>query len=230
VRSMHRSIHQTSAGFEDHEGFFSRILTKLYSLWVVATYPFAGKGRNLSLHYASEISRSLAPYFRLGNRVAIGKHTWFLSWSKLDIEGDREVKIVIEDDCRIGPRCTISAGNFIHFERDVVLESDVLVMDHSHAYEDVNTPISLQGTTPGGIIRIGEGCRIGRRAAILCSNKGEVVLGANCIVASGAVVTRSFPANSLLAGNPARAAQKSSPEGLRSISSGVSQLTPQISR
>lgn len=228
---MHRSIHQTFVDFKDHEGLFSRVLTKLNSLWVVATYPFAGKGHNLSFHYASEISRSLAPYFRLGNNVEIGKHTWFLSWSKLDTEGDRDVKIVIEDDCRIGPRCTLTAGNFIHFEHDVVLESDVLVMDHSHAYEDVNTAISLQGTTPGGIIRLGEGCRIGRRAAILCSNKGEVVLGANCIVAPGAVVTRSFPANSLLAGNPARATQKSSPEGLRSISSGaVSELTPQISR
>jgi acetyltransferase-like isoleucine patch superfamily enzyme len=200
----------------DHEGFFSRVLTRLNSLWAAGTYPFAGVGRNLSLHYASEISRSLAPYFRLGNRVEIGKHTWFHTWSKLDLERDREVKIVIEDDCRIGPRCTITAGNFIHFERDVILESDVLVMDHSHAYEDVNTPISLQGTTPGGIIRFGEGCRIGQRAAILCSNKGEVVLGPHCVVACGAVVTRSFPANSSLAGNPARLAEKLISKGLPS--------------
>ncbi len=188
-------------------------------------------GRNLSLHYASEISRSLARYIRLGNRVEIGKHTWFHTWSKPDMERDREVKIVLDDDCRIGPRCTITAGNFIHFERDVVLESDVLVMDHSHAYEDVSTPISLQGTTPGGIIRVGEGCRIGARAAILCSNKGEVVLGPNCVVAPDAVVTRSFPANSSLLGNPARAMQKSVTGTINArISTGEPELTPQISR
>ena len=111
----------------------------------------------------------------------------------------------------------------------MVLESDVLVMDHSHAYEDVSSPISLQGTTPGGIIRVGEGCRIGPRAAILCSNKGEVVLGANCVVAPGAVVTRSFPANSSLVGNPARAVQKSVISTVNARrSAGMPELTPQI--
>ena len=44
VRSMPSPTHQTS-GYEDHEGFCSRVLTKLNSLWVAATYPFAGKGR-----------------------------------------------------------------------------------------------------------------------------------------------------------------------------------------
>jgi acetyltransferase-like isoleucine patch superfamily enzyme len=228
---MLRSSHHIYAGVADDEGFVSLFLTKLYSVWVAVTYPFASVGRKLSLHYASEISRSLAPYIRLGNRVEIGKHTWFHTWSKLDIERDREVKIVLEDDCRIGPRCTITAGNFIHFERGVVLESDVLVMDHSHAYEDVSSPISLQGTTPGGIIRLGEGCRIGPRAAILCSNKGEVVLGANCVVAPGAVVTRSFPANSSLVGNPARAVQKSVTSTVNARrSAGMPELNPQISR
>jgi acetyltransferase-like isoleucine patch superfamily enzyme len=206
VRSMLRLIDQTSAGF-DHEGFFSRVLTKLNSLWVVATYPLGGKGCNLSLHHGSEISRRLAPHIRLGNRVEVGKHTWFHTWSTSGTEGKDEVKITIEDDCRIGAQCTITAGNSIHLECDVVLAHDVLIMDHSHAYEDLSRPIKEQGTTPGGRIRIGKGCRIGRGAAILCSNKGEVVLGRNCLVAPHAVVTRSFPPDSILSGNPARAVE-----------------------
>src|SRR4029077_17293989 len=137
---MCRSMHHTYTDVADHEGLFSHVLTKLNSLWVAITYPLAGVGRNLSLHYASEISRRLAPHFKLGNRVRIGKHTWFHTWSKLGIDNGREVKIIIEDDCCIGPRCSITAGNLIHFERDVVLESDILVMDHSHAYEDVSSP------------------------------------------------------------------------------------------
>jgi acetyltransferase-like isoleucine patch superfamily enzyme len=200
---MLRSIHQTY-GFEDHEGFLSRVLTKLNSVWVAATYPFAGKGRGLSLHYASEISRNLATRIRLGNRVEIGKDTWL----HLGMEGDHEIKITMEDGCRIAARCTITAKNSIYLERDVVLGSDVLVMDHNHAYEDVSTPIKRQGPTPGGRIRIGEGCRIGQGVAVLC-DKGELVLGRNCVVAPGAVVTRSFPPDSVLSGNPARAVQKS---------------------
>jgi acetyltransferase-like isoleucine patch superfamily enzyme len=203
VRRMLRSIHQTS-GFEGDEGFFSRVLTKLNSVWVAATYPFAGKSRDLSLHYASEISRRLATRIRLGNRVEIGKHTWL----HLGMEGAHEIKITMEDGCRIAARCTITAKNSIYLERDVVLGSDVLVMDHNHAYEDVSTPIKRQGPTPGGRIRIGEGCRIGQGAAVLC-DRGELVLGRNCVVAAGAVVTRSFPPDSVLSGNPARAVQKS---------------------
>jgi acetyltransferase-like isoleucine patch superfamily enzyme len=68
-------------------------------------------------------------------------------------------------------------------------------------------PIAKQGTTPGGTIRIGEGCRIGNRVAILC-DRGELLIGRNCIIAPGAVVTHSFPANSVLAGNPARIVSK----------------------
>ena len=200
---MTRPIHQASRSFDDHEGFCSRMLTKLNSLWVRLTYPFASCGRNLSLHYASEISRTLATRIQLGGGVSIGRHTWF----HLGMEGEHAIKIAIEQDCRIGPRCTISAKNSIHLGRNVVLASDVLLMDHNHAYEDVTTAIWRQGPTPGGRIKIGEGCRIGQGAAILC-DKGDLVLGKNCEVASGAVVTRSFPADSVISGNPARAARK----------------------
>jgi acetyltransferase-like isoleucine patch superfamily enzyme len=215
MRSMPQSIHQTGSDFEYPEGFFSRILTKLNSRWLVATYPFAGKGSNLSLHYASEISRRLAPYISLGDRVEIGKHTWFHTWPSLGTDGVDGVKITIEDDCRVAAQCTITAENSIHLERDVVLEKDVLVMDHAHAYEDLSRPIHAQGVTPGGKIRIGKGCRIGRGAAILCSNTGELVLGHHCVVAPGAVVTRSFPPDSVLSGNPARVLRKSSASGDR---------------
>lgn len=196
---MTRPIHQGSCSSDDHEGFCCRMLTKLNSLWVRLTYPFASCGRNLSLHYASEISRTLATRIQLGSGVSIGRHTWF----HLGMEGEHAIKIAIEQDCRIGPRCTISAKNSIHLGRNVVLASDVLLMDHNHAYEDVTTAIWRQGPTPGGRIKIGEGCRIGQGAAILC-DKGDLVLGKNCEVAPGAVVTRSFPADSVISGICAR--------------------------
>jgi len=184
---------------------FSLAMTKLYTLWARATYPFAATGHNLWLHHASEISRRFAPRIRLGNRVEIARHVWLA----LGLEGPHELKIIIEDGCRIAAGCTITAKNSIYLERDVVLAPHVLLMDHAHAYEDVSRPIKIQGPTPGGRIRIGEGCRIGRRAAILC-DKGELVLGRNCIVAARAVVGRSFPPNSVISGNPARVVPQSS--------------------
>jgi hypothetical protein len=88
---MRRSIHQTCARFEDQEGFFSRVLTKLNSLCAATTYPFAGKGGNLSLHDASEISRCLAPRIRPENRVEMGMHAWLT----LGMKGNHEPKITI---------------------------------------------------------------------------------------------------------------------------------------
>ena len=48
--------------------------------------------------------------------------------------------------------------------------------------------------------RIGQNCFIGGRALILPG----VSVGDSCIVGAGSVVTRSVPANSIVAGNPAR--------------------------
>lgn len=192
-------IHQSLVDRDDGEGLFARALTKLNSFWVGATFRFAGSGRSLSFHYASDVSRRLAHHIRLGSRVEIGKQTWLSTGS-----GDNQkIQLTIEDDCCIGARCTISAKNSIHLERDVVLASDVLIIDNNHAHEDVVTPIARQGTTAGGTIHIEEGCRIGSRVAIV-SEKGELRLGRNSIVAPRSVITRSFPPYSVLSGNPAR--------------------------
>jgi maltose O-acetyltransferase len=54
--------------------------------------------------------------------------------------------------------------------------------------------------TSGYDIVIGDGCGIWSGAIIL----GGVILGKNVSVGAGSVVTKSFPDNSKIAGNPAR--------------------------
>jgi len=191
---------------EDPLSLFPRVVTKLHSIWISLTYPFASRGSGLSIHYTCRLARSQAYRIKFGSSVRISKDVWL---NALANGGDDPV-IVIDDRCDVGGRCQISAKNRIHLERDVILSASVLVMDHSHRYDDVTLPIGDQGVTEGGRIRIGQGCWIGHGAAIVCT-KGELILGRNCVVAANALVTRSFPPYSVISGNPARVVKQFDP-------------------
>jgi acetyltransferase-like isoleucine patch superfamily enzyme len=195
------------ARFEDPLSFFFRAKTKLYTLWLCAIYPFASRGNNLSIHYPCWLSRRVANQISLGRSLIIGKDVWF----NIEPGCDSELKILIGDNCVIGARNVISAKNSIHLEQDVILATSVLIQDHLHAYEDINLPIRDQGVTPGGRIRIGQGCWIGQGAAIVC-NEGELVIGRNSVVGANSLVTRSFPPYSVILGNPGRLARQFDPE------------------
>lgn len=192
--------------FEDPLTFVSRAATKLYTLWLRATYPFASAGRKLSIQYPCVLSRPTADRIKLGSSVIIRKDTWL----SIITGSIHKITLVIDDNCLIGARSVISAKNFIHLEHDVILATSVLIMDHNHAYEDVGLPIRVQGITPGGKVRIEQGCWIGHGAAIVC-NEGELVIGRNSVVAANALVTRSFPPYSVIVGNPSRLARQFDP-------------------
>ena len=204
---MFRDPNQRSP-LEDPLQFVPRALTKLYSIWVGLSYPFASKGHNLSIHYTVVLKRAVAHRIELGKSIAIGKDAWLNVSSPPGEMG--EPVIVLEDNCRIGRMCQISGKNCIHIERDVILSPSVLVMDHSHAYTTTTLPICHQGVTDGGRIRIGQGSWIGYGAAIVCT-RGELTLGCNCVVGTNSVVTRSFPSYSVVAGNPARMVKQFDP-------------------
>ncbi len=198
---------KSRARFEDPLSLLSRAVTKLHTLWLSATYPFASRGRNLSIQYPCILSRRTAHRIKIGNSVIIRKDAWL----SIIVESGGDLNLVIDDNCLIGARSVISAKNSIHLEHDVILATSVLIMDHNHAYEDIHLPIRLQGITEGGSVRIQHGCWIGHGAAIVC-NQGELVIGHNSVVAANSLVTRSFPPYSVIVGNPGRVARQFDPQ------------------
>jgi acetyltransferase-like isoleucine patch superfamily enzyme len=200
--------HRPHCYCEDPLRFLPWGLTQLYSWWVSLIYPFASKGRNLDVHYMSQLTRTRASRISLGNSVSLKKGAW-LNVATEDTEG--EPVIVIEDNCNIGTDSIISAKNLIHLEPYVLVAQSVLMVDHNHGYEDITVPIVKQGITEGGRIRIGWGSWIAHGAAILCP-KGELTIGRNCVIAANSVVTRSIPDYSLVAGLPARIIRQYDPE------------------
>jgi acetyltransferase-like isoleucine patch superfamily enzyme len=185
--------------FGDPLELVSRGFTRLFSLWISVTYPFASVGRNVTFHFTSQLDRRRAVRIRLGNSVSVEKDAW-LNVATEDPTG--EPLILIDDESHIGYGSMISAKNGIHLEREVLVGQQVIIQDHNHAYEDVTVPIGRQGITGGGRIRIGQGSWIGRGAAIICA-KGELTIGRNCVVGANSVVLQSIPDYSVVFGNPA---------------------------
>lgn len=197
---------------EDPLKLLPRGLTKLYSLWVSRTYPFASIGRDVSFHFTSKVSRQRAPAISLGNSVMLLEHAW-LNPANNDptVAFTGEPTIVIEDNCSIGYASIISGKNRVHLERNILIGQHVVIQDHNHAYEDIETPIIEQGITEGGRIRIGEGSWIGHGAAVICS-RGELTIGRHCVVSANSVVMRSMPDYSVAFGMPATVIRQYDPE------------------
>jgi len=196
---------QHASPMEDPLRLLPRILTKLYSLWVRLTYPFASVGHKLSVHPTCDWRRSRAHRIKLGSSVQIRKDAILSVVAPADHKV--EPVIVVDDDSCMGPCCQVSAQNGVHIERDVLIGHSVLINDHGYTDEDRTCE---RGVIEGGRIRIGQGSWIGYRAAIVCTS-GELVLGRNCVVAANAVVTRSFPPYSVIFGNPAKVIKQFDP-------------------
>jgi len=94
----------------------------------------------------------------------------------------------------IGKRCVLSDYGYI--------------TDCAHGLDPHGDFILHQPLESKGPVEIGDGCFLGFRAVILPG----VTLGPHCVVGANAVVTRSFPAYSMVAGAPARAIKTYSTE------------------
>ena len=100
---------------------------------------------------------------------------------------------------RIGDRVFVNVGTTllsveeIEIGDDVAFGNEVYVIDSgSHGVEG--------GPHKQVPVRIGDGCWIGSKAIILPG----VTLGRRVVVGAGAVVTRDFPDDVMIGGNPAR--------------------------
>jgi acetyltransferase-like isoleucine patch superfamily enzyme len=186
--------------YQDPLDIFPAAFEWLHTRWLKKTYPFVGFGKRVSVHHSCDIPRSSAPGIQIGDNVYLAQDVWLVVQPESTTP---RPQIVLGNGCKIGRRSSIAARNSVILGDDVLLSPDVLIRDHNHQFGDVTKPIVKQGLTAGGRIIIEKNCWLGCFVVIL-GDKGELRIGQNSVIGANSVVTRSVPAYSVVAGNPAR--------------------------
>ena len=119
--------------------------------------------------------------------------------------------VEIQKNAQVGARCKISSHSFIC--EGVVIEDEVFVghgvMFINDRFPRAATGGRLQTDADWKLLptRVKQGASLGSGAVIL----GGVTIGRNAMVGAGAVVTKSVPDDSIVAGVPARVTRRSAP-------------------
>jgi len=132
---------------------------------------------------------------KLGHNVQILGPLTLLGW------GNIAPLLQIGDDAAIETPCTISLSAPVRIGRRVHFGQEVMVLSGTHHIGGMEQRCGAYDFQP---VTIGDGTWVGSRALILPG----VSIGDGCVVAAGAIVTRSMPPNCMVGGNPARVISK----------------------
>jgi acetyltransferase-like isoleucine patch superfamily enzyme len=140
--------------------------------------------------------------------LRVGRWAWIGHGCKLRVH---EGQVSIGAKTVIGQECTISAFQSVSIGRECIIADRVMMIDFDHGVTEVERPIRQQGIYKRDV-RVGHNVWIGYGACLL---RG-VSVGENSIIGTSSVVTKSFPANAVLAGAPARVIRmRATPRTLR---------------
>jgi acetyltransferase-like isoleucine patch superfamily enzyme len=111
-----------------------------------------------------------------------------------------EATIAIGAGCFLNRNTMLAAHERIEIGDHTMLANGCFVGDADHRFDDPETPITQQGFTSKGPIRIGPNCWFG----VNCVVTSGVTIGERCVIGANSVVTVDLPARTIAAGAPAK--------------------------
>lgn len=176
------------------------ILTKIELFFIKRK--FLHFGNNIKIGYLPNISNK--ENIILGNNLILGNYAT-LSTINFNLFTIQHPILKIGNNIYIGHNVSIHCMNNVELEDNVVLSDYIYISDVSHGLEMTeNVSIMNQPWISYGKVKIGNGTFLGHGVKVM----PNVIIGKNCIVAAGSVVTKSFEDYSLIAGSPAKLLKK----------------------
>jgi acetyltransferase-like isoleucine patch superfamily enzyme len=153
-------------------------------------------GKNLILDDNVSINALSINGITLGDHVSIARDAILFCTGVIAQKG---TGITIGDRTGIGARAFLAGQGGISIGNDVITGPNIQIFSENHNFSDLSKTIKEQGVTRQATV-IGNNCWLGGSVTILAG----VTVGDGCVIAAGSVVTKSVPANSIVAGVPAK--------------------------
>lgn len=155
--------------------------------------------KNPGVYLGKNVKLKLPNYIKCGLGTVIGEDSKLLCTDKYN--GEKFFPIIhIGRNFHATRRLTIQCANKVNVGNDVLVASDVFIIDYNHGTNPLSNNYlenSLE-LSPG--VNLEDGVWIGNNVIIL----GGVTIGKKSIIGAGSVVTHDIPSYSIAVGNPAK--------------------------
>lgn len=153
-------------------------------------------GKNLILDDNVSINALSVNGIQFGDDVSIARDSILFCTGVIAQKG---TGISIGNKTGIGARAFIAGQGGVIIGNDVITGPNIQIFSENHNFGNIGLTIKEQGVTKQATV-IGNNCWLGGSVTILAG----VNIGDGCVIAAGSVVTKSVPANSVVAGVPAK--------------------------
>ena len=177
---------------------------KMYSLWISQ---FIGEvGENVCFHKPLNLEGDGIDCIHVGSFTTFQENC-VIGCRKHYGGQEFNPEIIIGEHCAFGAYCHITSINRIKIGNGLLTGRFVFIGDNSHgglSKEEAAIAPGKRELKSKGEIVIGNNVWLGDKVTVL----GGVTIGDNVVVAANSVVTHDVPANSIVAGTPAKVIKK----------------------